>query len=200
MSPGAIFERVYLALRDELRSGRHPPGAHLEPAALADALNASITPVRDALHRLVGERLVEAPRGDGFRTPMITEMGLRHLYDWIAALLRSAIPHGGLTADDPGAGGPETPADWLRAIAAVAANPEQRAAIEQLLDRLAPYAPAERNVLGTADEAEAQTWRDAAVAVSPVPLRRAIAEHFRRRRRAAHLVVAALHALASDPP
>ena len=91
MSPGATFERVYRTLKDQLGSGRFAAGEHLEPAALSQDLHASITPVRDALHRLVGEALVEAPRGDGFRMPLITEAGLRHLYRWNAALLNLAV-------------------------------------------------------------------------------------------------------------
>ena len=87
MSPGAIFERVYLALKEELGSGRFRPGDHLEPAVLSQELNSSITPVRDALHRLVGEGLVQAPRNDGFRAPHLTEAALRDLYEWNLQLL-----------------------------------------------------------------------------------------------------------------
>ena len=80
MTPPGTFERVYLAIRQWLRDGLYPPGHRLEPAMLSDQLNASVTPVRDALHRLTGERLVEAPRHEGFRIPMMTETLLRHLY------------------------------------------------------------------------------------------------------------------------
>lgn len=93
MSPGPTFDRVYVALKEQLTSGRFVPGEHLEPAALGDELSASITPVRDALHRLVGERIVEAPRNDGFRVPIITELVLRQLYGWQADLLRLALAH-----------------------------------------------------------------------------------------------------------
>ena len=71
MSPGPIFERVYLALKAQVTSGAFAPGDRLEPAALGEALNASITPVRDALHRLVGERIVEAPRNEGNRKSVV---------------------------------------------------------------------------------------------------------------------------------
>src|ERR1700746_388476 len=90
ISPGT-FERVYAAIKARLRSGVYRPGERLEPAALADELNASVTPIRDALHRLTGERLVEAPRHEGFRVPMLTETTLRHLYAWHQDLLLLAI-------------------------------------------------------------------------------------------------------------
>jgi tetratricopeptide (TPR) repeat protein len=85
--PGT-FERVYAAIKEQLRRGLHRPGDRLEPALLSEQHNASVTPVRDALHRLTGERLVEAPRHEGFRVPVITEGTLRHLYAWHRDLLR----------------------------------------------------------------------------------------------------------------
>jgi len=60
MTPPGTFDRVYAAIRKRLRDGLYRPGERLEPALLSDELNASVTPVRDALHRLTGERLVEA--------------------------------------------------------------------------------------------------------------------------------------------
>src|SRR5579872_5196064 len=91
MTPPGTFERVYAAIRQRLRDGVYKPGERLEPAALADELSASITPVRDALHRLTGERLVEAPRHEGFRVPMMTETMLRQLYSWHRDLLLLAV-------------------------------------------------------------------------------------------------------------
>ena len=89
MSPGPTFDRVYFALKEQLMTGRFAPGDHLEPSLIGDELHSSITPVRDALHRLVGERLVEAPRNDGFRVPMVTEFALRQMYAWQADLMRT---------------------------------------------------------------------------------------------------------------
>jgi hypothetical protein len=87
MSPGATFERVYTELRRMLAEGELPPGSPIEPAAVGRQIASSITPVRDALHRLTGERLVEAPNHNGFRVPLITEAELRDLYQWHAQLL-----------------------------------------------------------------------------------------------------------------
>ena len=91
MTPPGTFERVYAAIKQRLRQGAYRPGERLEPALLSDELNARVTPVRDALHRLTGERLVDAPRHEGFRAPMLTETTLRHLYLWHRDLLLLAV-------------------------------------------------------------------------------------------------------------
>lgn len=197
MSPGATFERVYRAIRMELGSGRLQPGDALEPAALAATLSASITPVRDALHRLVGERLVESPRRDGFRTPAVTELGLRHLYRWNEALLllatrsMSATPNPGLSlASDPA--GPVDRAELVfGAIATAGGNPEQSDAVGALSDRLRPIRNAELGVIDdiaaelAAIESEVSQWQ-------PGRLRRLLATYHRRRERLAPEIVASL--------
>ncbi|WP_294251348.1 GntR family transcriptional regulator [uncultured Sphingomonas sp.] len=87
MSPGATFERVYGAIKQMLLDGELPPGAPIEPAMIGREIAASITPVRDALHRLTGERLVEAPNHNGFRVPLLSEAALRDLYQWNGRVL-----------------------------------------------------------------------------------------------------------------
>lgn len=87
MSPGATFERVYGAIKQMLLDGELPPGMPIEPAVIGREIAASITPVRDALHRLTGERLVEAPNHNGFRVPLLSEAALRDLYQWNGRVL-----------------------------------------------------------------------------------------------------------------
>src|SRR4051794_20539674 len=146
MTPPGTFERVYAAIKQRLREGVYRPGDRLEPAMLSDELNASVTPVRDALHRLTGERLGEAPRHEGFRAPMLTETLLRHLYAWHLDLLllavmkqRVASPETGETA----AGEESSRASLLErqnalflSIARSAANPEHVLALQALAERL----------------------------------------------------------------
>uniref|UniRef100_UPI000A6AA556 GntR family transcriptional regulator n=1 Tax=Sphingomonas asaccharolytica TaxID=40681 RepID=UPI000A6AA556 len=91
MNPGATSERVFDALKHDILSGELPPGTKLEPAALADRLNSSVTPVRDALHRLAGALLVEMRASEGFYLPFVTEPGLRDLYAWNAELVRTLV-------------------------------------------------------------------------------------------------------------
>lgn len=190
MSPGPTFDRVYLALKEQLTSGRFGPGDHLEPAALGEELNASITPVRDALHRLVGERIVEAPRNDGFRVPAPTEAELRDLYGWNRELLelacRRASGRGASVSPSRASGGaPVTvlqPADLFRRIAALSGSFEHEAAVEILNDRF--------GVLRTCEERLFQDWSEELQGMTEDyalgdlrALRRGISAYHRRRQR-----------------
>lgn len=196
MSPGATFERVYHALKEQLGTARHAAGQSLEPAALSLDLNASITPVRDALHRLVGEGLVEAPRGDGFRAPLVTEVGLRYLYRWNGALLELAVRsrHAGRSPEpevSAGAHPVESTERLFLAIAAWTGNPEHGAAIARLNDRLRPIRWTEAALTaGLGDELE--TIADLIRGGTPSVLRRSLAAYHRRRDRLTGEIVATL--------
>lgn len=52
-------EAAFLALRDAIQSGRLPPGQRVTLQRLADELGMSLTPVREALHQLAAQGLVE---------------------------------------------------------------------------------------------------------------------------------------------
>lgn len=195
MSPGPTFDRVYLALKEQVTDGSFAPGDHLEPAAIGEDLNASITPVRDALHRLVGERIVEAPRNDGFRVPSPTEAELRDLYGWNRDLLDLALrkrsPDAGgaalyaaRQADTPGDQAAATAADLFRRIARRYGNPEHEGAVELLNDRLSAMRIVEGRLF--ADIREELAALLALFAEDDLPgLRRANAAYHRRRQRAA---------------
>jgi DNA-binding GntR family transcriptional regulator len=163
MTPPGTFERVYAAIRQRLREGAYRPGDRLEPALLSEDLNASVTPVRDALHRLTGERMVEAPRHEGFRVPMMTETMLRHLYGWhLDLLLLAALKHRATVLSEEIAHNDreaELPAYRRQnilflALARMAGNPEHAAALEALSRRLEPVQRLEQYFL---DESEAET-------------------------------------------
>ena len=196
MSPGPTFERVYHALKEQLGSARFAAGEHLEPATLSHELNASITPVRDALHRLVGEGLVEAPRGDGFRVPVVTEVALRHLYRWNGALLdlaaRSRQGSDNRELDLAGcSGAAERIECQVLAIAGWTGNPEHVDALARLNDRLRTVRRRELDLLGGVDQ-EIESLA-ALVREGPSPLlRRALAAFHRRRERIVAEIVAAL--------
>lgn len=204
MNAGATFERVYRALKAELGSGRFRPGEGLEPAALSHELNSSITPVRDALHRLVGERLVEAPRGDGFRTPLLTEVGLRHLYVWSQWLLVGATGASSLgSAPLPALGGDGTPhkvvADTealFETILRGSGNPEQVDAGIRLGERIRPVRHVEARLLDSVPEELAGIA--AALDGPQAQLRRSLTAYHRRRIRTAAEIVASLQDRGDD--
>jgi DNA-binding GntR family transcriptional regulator len=160
MTPPGTFDRVYSTIRQRLRQGLYRPGERLEPALLSDELNASVTPVRDALHRLTGERLVEAPRHEGFRVPTMTETMLRHLYAWhldlllLAVMKRQAVALAEEAASSDDAGRPDRRNAMFLALVRSAGNPEHVAALESLSERLEPVQRLERDFL---DETEAET-------------------------------------------
>lgn len=91
MNAGVTAERVYEAVRYRLMHREFGPGDRLDPAALAEPLAASVTPVRDALHRLTGEGLIETRTGGGFYVPQLDEPALKDLYDWAAELTALAL-------------------------------------------------------------------------------------------------------------
>ena len=189
MTPPGTFERVYAAIRQRLREGMYRPGDRLEPAVLAEELNASVTPVRDALHRLTGERLVEAPRHEGFRVPMMTETMLRHLYSWhLDLLLLALMKHRAAKVPDTlveSDGQAELPAQardnaLFLGLVRSAGNPEHFAALESASQRLEPVQRFERMFL---DETEADTAEIARAigAHDRTALRRALVRYHRRR-------------------
>jgi DNA-binding GntR family transcriptional regulator len=203
MIPGATFERVHASLRARLHAGRFVLGQPLEPAHLADELIASITPVRDALHRLVGERLVDVAPGGGFRIPILTEVGLRHLYDWNRRLLLVALAdarQSPAAATAPGAADPDEPdlqertARLFDAIASLSSNPECGGAVAAISERLA-FVRMREQLLLDPGRAEAELAGLASLlAPGDWPgLRRAIASYHRLRAKLAGELIAALH-------
>lgn len=163
MTQPGTFDRVYAAIRKRLRDGLYRPGDRLEPAVLSDELNASITPVRDALHRLTGERLVEAPRHEGFRAPMMTETTLRHLYAWHRDLVLLAILNRkkvGVPGELSGAVDGAVPVHERSNAAFVAlarstGNPEHLNALSALNERIEPVQRLEEALLDAAEEESA---------------------------------------------
>lgn len=93
MSPAHVLEPTYQKIKRGLMEGLWHPGERLEALRLADEFGVSMTPVRDCLNRLVGERLVDMQPGDGYRVPRITEMMMRDMLELHAMLLEHALLH-----------------------------------------------------------------------------------------------------------
>jgi hypothetical protein len=143
MSPGATMERVYLDLKARILSGAYPPGTRLEAVQLSRSLAASATPVRDALYRLSGERIIESWHQEGFRQPFLSEADLVDLYGWAGALLSMALKGrlprpdlpGGLIELESYDSYPESIEHLFRTIAIGSQNGELRAAIVNIVER-----------------------------------------------------------------
>lgn len=198
MNRPGTFERIYAAIKQQLRSGMFRPGDRLEPALLSYDLNASVTPVRDALHRLTGERLVEAPRHEGFRVPPVTESALRHLYAWhkdlllLSLLSIRAVPG----FEEIAAANLKEAGQAVRALFGALAhqtgNPEHLIALEAAAERLYPFERLEPLVLeGMQDELS--EFAAALEAGNRGALRRAIVRYHRRRIRIVPELLERLH-------
>ena len=85
-----VFERTYVELKREVTSGHYKPGQRLQARSLADVLNASTSPVTNAMRQLVGERVLEYTSEDGFIIPWVNEQRLRDLIYWSAWLTTAA--------------------------------------------------------------------------------------------------------------
>lgn len=154
MSPSHTAERTYAAIRQMLREGRLAPGARLETSRLATDLGVSPTPVRDALQRLAGEKLVEARIGDGFHVPRYTESALRDLFEWHAALLSMAartVDIAALLEQERYGRAYERLASIVDDVSRAVPNREVGAALLNASDRLHPFRPGEEKVIADPD-------------------------------------------------
>lgn len=199
MNSGATTERVYEALKQRILSLEFRPGDRLDPAILSEPLAASVTPVRDALHMLAGERLVEARTANGFFMPALDEPALRDLYRWSSELLALAIRNGRQRAEalwDATAGrfdtAAETTAELFGAIARQSTNREHERAVVRLNQRLHAVRLAEPQILD-AVEPELARIGEAFAADRRPDLARACVAYHRRRDRVAGLIVRAVY-------
>ena len=200
MNSGATSERVHDALKRRIMGRDFRPGDRLDPAVLAAPLASSVTPVRDALHLLTGEGLVETRTSGGFHVPALDEPALKDMYDWSAELLALAIrswPRRATIAVVVRAGRDERAvaeiaSDMFLALARRSANSEHARAIERLNARLHAVRLVEPHVLREVDE-ELPAVTSAAAAGERETLRRLSVSYHRRRRRAAADIVRALY-------
>lgn len=143
MSPAHVLEPTYQGLKSRLRTGMWPMGMRLEASKLADELGVSVTPVRDSLNRLVGERLVELWPGEGYRVARISERLLRELLIFNRDLLAKAAvyePNSNPDAEWSEQAGayPERVARLFSTVAAASGSTVVVETVEALNDRLFP--------------------------------------------------------------
>ncbi|WP_193725837.1 GntR family transcriptional regulator [Xanthomonas arboricola] len=159
---------AYAQVRRALQCGRYPPGHRIDPAKLATKLKISSTPVRFALYRLVGEgQLIDHARY-GFQVPLLTEVALRDLYDWMERLLRMAcdigvasVPRVPAELESTSAATDVVKQTWklFDAIARATAHWSLHQAVRQTNDRLAPVRRAKHGLLDALEEELAELTR-----------------------------------------
>ncbi len=206
--PDPTSERIYRVVKQQVLDGAFRPGERIEAAQLADLHNASITPVRAALHRLVGEQLVDARPSEGFHAPQVSEPSLRDLYDWNGQVLQIALQLSSPTSTRPDATaipsgeGQDLIANVARLFLMLGertGNEVCAHAIRSLNDRLHLVRRIEHQVLGDVDT-ELAAMVAALADNHPNALRQLIVQYHRRRHRAATDIVRRLHRRSGQTP
>ncbi|MGA1809826.1 MULTISPECIES: GntR family transcriptional regulator [Sphingobium] len=150
MSPDAFTaDRIHREIKKLIMAGKFTPGLPLTVQSLADEFGTSTSPVRDALNRLVGERLVETQGGGGFALPEITKRNVYHLYSYHADLVRTIVkvmvrleemgspPAFVVNRSAHGLALAYATAEFFSLLASCSPNPEHLDAIVQAGERLA---------------------------------------------------------------
>jgi DNA-binding GntR family transcriptional regulator len=78
---GNLGVKVYGDLRSALMKGRFLPGQKLTIRGLAEEFGVSLTPVREALHYLAAEGVLETESNRSARVPLMTGERIRELRD-----------------------------------------------------------------------------------------------------------------------
>ncbi|WP_232494498.1 GntR family transcriptional regulator [Novosphingobium kaempferiae] len=200
MAPEPVAaERAYKLLKSDLLAGRFKPGSPIIERQIALEYGMSISPLRDAAHRLVGERMVEMVKAGGYRVPYFTATALRDLYVWHGQLVRLVLKD--FSQSDPvmampdlaiGPGQPVAAAATavFRSLADFAQNKEHGRALASANDRLTPTRIFEDEALIQIDE-ELASVANAIFGSSPDRLSLLRAYHRRRIRRAGKIAMIA---------
>ncbi len=83
---GRLVEDAYRRLKREILENRMKPGFRAPEPAIAERLGMSRTPVREALVRLAGEKLVELVPRRGARVLPVSPGDMREIYQVLTAL------------------------------------------------------------------------------------------------------------------
>ena len=193
MSPSHVLEPTYQTIKVRLMEGAWPLGARLEATKLADDLGVSMTPVRDSLNRLVGERLVDLRAGGGFQVARFNELTLRDMFEFNATLLIFAV----LTARPQGVrAGPKGRAEYVHrcanlfeSIAVGCGNRAVTEAVRALNDRLHATRRLDPHMFGDAPAELERLETDISKGASSEHVREhLIAFHDRRKEAASHYI------------
>ena len=157
--PKDPFSAALDALRQDLRNGKLVQGEPLTVTDIAETLGLSATPVREALSRLAGERLIEDRRGRGYFAirPDVSDLvelyGLRRLY--LAEALTAdagAAAFPTLDSNEPALPAALQVSQILDWVVARAGNHALFDAYRQVSERLAPSLRVEAQVFSVSEE------------------------------------------------
>jgi len=191
---------VYGEVRRALQSGRYAPGQRIDPSGLAAEFNTSPTPVRLALYRLVGEGLIADHARSGLHVPLLTEVALRDLYDWMERLLLMACDIGVAPTFQQSGNLVIASADddlvkltWqlFDAIARATTHWSLHHAVKRANDRLAPIRRAKKGLIEHAYEELSQLNRHWQARDIPA-LKAALHDYHERRKQLVPCIVALL--------
>src|SRR5687767_4279496 len=91
---------VHRAILERILDAQYAPGAKMRDVAIAEELNVSRTPVREALMRLEAEGLVESSLNRGFSVKPLTRREVEEVYPLISSLESTALRTGGPIGHD----------------------------------------------------------------------------------------------------
>jgi len=72
INKGNLSMRVYASVRGSLMNGEYRPGERLRISQLAESMEVSITPVREAMFRLVSEQALEMKAATAVHVPILS--------------------------------------------------------------------------------------------------------------------------------
>lgn len=192
MNAGATSERIYEHIRFLITRRNVRPDVRLDPKAIAKELKASPTPVREALNRLVGERLVESRDPGGFYLIALNEPGLRDLYSWSHALVDLSLRSGSLGGVniDSFIGGDyaNRVAGLFSALAATSNNSQYRHEIGSVNARLHAIRQVESEVFEDI-ETEFDELKTAMTSATGQVIRKLLQTYHRRRERSVPVLI-----------
>lgn len=87
----SLYEQTYDALRASILSGELSPGQHLVETQLAEQLQVSRTPIREAMRQLQRDTLIIAAAGGGLQVATLSAEDVGYLYDCRLALEQLAV-------------------------------------------------------------------------------------------------------------
>jgi len=128
------FDRAYEFVRGDLAAGRRPAGSQIRVDETARLLGISPTPVREALAKLAGERLVRRSRRHGYFVPQLDAGELVELYSLaemhLLAAVAAQLSYSPLAPPDPAQDGPKTGAGIARLFIHVLAGAKNGALLD----------------------------------------------------------------------